>query len=215
MAKGGFSHAPMEETQSLTKIPGVEVQEEQKRCVEFPGPRKVKAVIERHPAMVGQNHPNRYLPCQNGTPKNSQTCWRWKGRVAPPPDWHRQPTPEPTPPLHKTQAAPPSDNEGSERSQINNLPLGYVYSHAPLSSTQWFNCDAYHNDCQHIADYNPDMLTDEGTSTGYYTICCVVMPLIFILQTSAAYWANMQVRTSIDRKERDFECNILYNQLTL
>jgi len=37
-----------------------------------------------------------------------------------------------------------------------------------------------------------------------YTICGVVMHLSSILQTWAAYWVNLQVKTSIDRKEWDF-----------
>jgi len=46
MAKGGFSHAAIEETQHLIKKPHPEVREEKKRGVEFPGHRKVKAAIE-------------------------------------------------------------------------------------------------------------------------------------------------------------------------
>ena len=47
MAKGGISHAAIEETQQLIKKPHAEVREEKKRGVEFPGHNKVKAGIER------------------------------------------------------------------------------------------------------------------------------------------------------------------------
>jgi len=52
MAKQGFSRASLEGMQQLIKKPRAEVQEEKKRGVEFPGHEKVKAAIERHPAMV-------------------------------------------------------------------------------------------------------------------------------------------------------------------
>jgi len=79
-----------------------------------------------------------------------------------------------------------------------------VYSHTPLPSTRFFNLDAYAQDSQPDTDYNPDMLTDEGSTTGLYTHCWVVMQQTFILQTRAAYGANLAVSTSIDRKQRDF-----------
>jgi len=46
-----FAHA-MQETKYLIKKPRAEVQEEKKRSVEFPGHKKVKAAIQRHPAML-------------------------------------------------------------------------------------------------------------------------------------------------------------------
>jgi len=48
------------------------------------------------------------------------------------------------------------------------------------------------------------MPTDEGTSTGEYTICWVVMQLSSSLKTRATDWVNLQVMTSIDPKEQDF-----------
>jgi len=48
------------------------------------------------------------------------------------------------------------------------------------------------------------MLPDGGTSTGQYTICCVVMQLTFILKSRVAYRANLAVMTSIDRMARHF-----------
>jgi hypothetical protein len=73
MAKGGISRAAIEETQQLIKKPRAEVREEKKRGVEFPGHNKVKAAIERHPAMFRENHTDGCLPCQNGTAKNPET----------------------------------------------------------------------------------------------------------------------------------------------
>ena len=99
MAKEGFSRAVIEETKYLIKKPRAEVREEKKRGVVFPGHKKVKAAIERHPAMLRQNQTAGCLPCQNGTAKNPQTRWRRKGTGAPPPNRRRQQTPEPTPEL--------------------------------------------------------------------------------------------------------------------
>jgi hypothetical protein len=48
------------------------------------------------------------------------------------------------------------------------------------------------------------MLTDDRL----YAICCVVMPLTFILKTKAVDWAILQLITSIVRKTRDF-CRLL------
>jgi len=55
MAKGGFSPAAMDEMQYLLKEPRAEVREEKKRGVVFPGHKKVKAAMKRHPAMLHQN----------------------------------------------------------------------------------------------------------------------------------------------------------------
>jgi len=52
MGKGGFSRAAIEETQYLIKKLWAEVREEEKRGVEIPGHKHVKAVIERHQAML-------------------------------------------------------------------------------------------------------------------------------------------------------------------
>jgi len=88
MAKEGFSCASIEETQQLIKKPCAEVREKTKQGVEFLGHEKVKAAIERHPAMIYTHHTDSCLPCENGTAKNPQTCWRRKGTGAPPPERH-------------------------------------------------------------------------------------------------------------------------------
>jgi len=167
MVTGGFSCTTIEEmAQYVIKKPRAKVRQEKKQGVEFPGHQKVKATIGRLLAVLCQNQMNVCLPCQNGTAKNLQICWRCKGAGAPPPERHRPPTPEPTPSLPRTPPAPPGDNEGAQSSQINNLPLGYVYSHARVPSKQCFKLDAYAQDSQPNTHYNPDMLTDEGTSSG-------------------------------------------------
>jgi hypothetical protein len=67
MATEGFSRATIKETKYLIKKPPAEVREEKTRGVEFPGHNKVKAAIQRHPAMLRQNQMSGCLPCQNGT----------------------------------------------------------------------------------------------------------------------------------------------------
>jgi len=93
MAKCGFSGAAVEERQYPIKKPRAEVREDKKRGVEFLGHNKVKAAIARHVAMLRQNQTPGCLPCQNGTAKYPQTCWRRKGTGAPPPNRRRQQNP--------------------------------------------------------------------------------------------------------------------------
>jgi len=73
MAKEGFSHVAIEATKHLIKISHAEVREDKQCGVDFPGHNKVKAAIQRHPAMLRQNQKSCSLPCQNGTGKNLQT----------------------------------------------------------------------------------------------------------------------------------------------
>jgi len=133
MVKGGFLRAAIEETQYLIKKPRAEVQEEKKWGVEFPGHNKVKAAIERHPAMLRQNQTPGSLACPNGTANNPQTRWRRKGTGAPPANRHRKQTPEPTPELMPSlQGTPPTSTGNTSRAQrleIVNLPARYAYSH--------------------------------------------------------------------------------------
>jgi hypothetical protein len=67
MPKGGFSHTAIEETEQLIKQALTEFREEMQRGVEFPGHNKVKAAMERHPAMVRENPTASCLRCHNGT----------------------------------------------------------------------------------------------------------------------------------------------------
>jgi hypothetical protein len=127
MAKGGISRAAIEETQQLIKKPRAEVQEENKRGVEFPGHNKVKAAIERHPAKVRENQTDRCLPCQNGTAKNPETRWRRKDNGAPPP--RRAPPRPESPPV-------PADDE--KRFETAGMPPAYVNMHTALPNARFF-----------------------------------------------------------------------------
>jgi len=139
----------------------------------------VKAAIQRHPAMLRHNQTSGCLPCQNGTAKNPQTCWKHKGTGAPSPARCRVRTPEPTPPPPSTPPAPTGNTSGARPSEIVNLPAGYTYSH---TAHPWAEFSEDDQDTKHDTDFDPDMLTDDG----YYTTCCVVMRLTFILKTKAA-----------------------------
>jgi len=157
MAKEGFSRAAIEETKYLIQKPRAEVREDKERGVEFPRHKKVKAAIQRHPAMLRQNQSSGCLPSQIGTAKNLQTRWRHKGTGAPPPDRHRERTPELTPPLPGTPPAPTGKTSGVQSSQIVNLPARYMFSSSALPCTQFFDDE----DTEHDTDFYPDMLTDE------------------------------------------------------
>jgi hypothetical protein len=159
MAKEGFSRAAIEETKYLIKKPRAEVREEKKRGVEFPGHKKVKAAIQRHPAMLRHNQTPGCLPCQNGTAKNPQTRWRRKGTGAPPPARRRVRTPEPTPPPPGTPPAPTGNTSRAQPSEIVNLPAGYTYLHTALPCAEFFEDN---EDTEHDTDFDPDMLTDDG-----------------------------------------------------
>jgi len=55
MDKEEFSYAAIEETKYLIKKPHAEVREEKKWGVEFPCHRKVRAAMQRLPAILHQN----------------------------------------------------------------------------------------------------------------------------------------------------------------
>jgi len=122
--------------------------------------------MERHPATLRENQTDGCLPCQNGTAQNPQTRLRRKGTGAPPPERLRHPPPEPRPHPPGMPPVPPGDNGAAHLSEIEGVPSGYVYIHPPLPSAQFFNHDAYDKDCKRDKDFNPDLLTANGTSTG-------------------------------------------------
>jgi len=162
IAKGGFSHTAIEETEYLIKVR----EEKKKYSVEVPGHKKVKATIERDPAMLCQNHLPRCLHWQNCTARNPQTRWRCKDTGVPPPNRRRQQTPEPTSPLPGTATAINGNTSGSQFLVIVNLPPGYAYSHTSLPCAERFTLDLSAQNSEHYTDFDPDMLPDEGTSTG-------------------------------------------------
>ena len=79
MAKNGISRAGIEEMKNLIKKPWAEIREEKRRGVELPGHKSVKAVIEKHPSMIYDNHLPGCLLCQNQVAWNPYTRWRCKG----------------------------------------------------------------------------------------------------------------------------------------
>jgi len=159
MAKEGFSCAAIEETKYLIKKPRAEVREEKKRGVEFPGHKKMKAGIQRHPAMHRQNQTSGFLPCQNGTAKNPQRRWTPKGTAAPPPARRSERIQEPTPPPPGRPPTPSGNTSGAQPAEIINLPAQYTDSHTPRPCAEYFEDD---EDTEHDTDFDPDMLTDEG-----------------------------------------------------
>jgi len=62
--------------------------------------------------------------------------------------------------------APTGNSSGAQQAQIVNLPAGYAYSHTSLPCAEFLTLDASAQDSHHDTDFDPDMLTDEGTSTG-------------------------------------------------
>jgi len=165
MAEGGFSRAAILETQQLINTPCTKVREEQTWGVEFPGHKKVNAVLERHPAIVYKNHTAGCLPCQNGTAKNPQTHWRCKGMAAPPPDLAAPPPESPPPP--GTPPAPPGDTDGNESYELEGMPSKCVYLHSPLPNTQILNHNAYAKDSKCDKDFIPDLLSTLSAAWKY------------------------------------------------
>jgi len=136
--------------------PWVEVREENQCGVEFPGHKKVKAVIERHLAMVYKNHTAGYLPCQNGTRKNPQTSRRCKGTGTPLPG-SVAPLPRRSPPPGGPPA-PAGDTDGNESYAIDGIVSSRVYTQSTVPNTQYFNCDTYAKDSKHDQEVIPDFL---------------------------------------------------------
>jgi hypothetical protein len=179
LPKDGLLRGGVEETKYLIKKPRAEVREEMKRAVEFPGYKKVKAAIQRQPAMLRHNQTSGYLPYQNGITKNPQTCLRRKQTGVPTPTRRRVRTPELTQTPSGAPPTPTSNTSGAQLSGIVNLPAGYTYSYTALPGAEFFKDD---EDTKLDTNFDTDMLTEDGL----YTICCVVMWLTFTLKSKAA-----------------------------
>jgi hypothetical protein len=82
MTQRGCLEAEIEQPQYGIKMFRAQFWQVKKWRAEFPEYMKVMAVMERHPAMLHQNHMNRELPCLNGIAKNPQTHWRCRGTGA-------------------------------------------------------------------------------------------------------------------------------------
>jgi hypothetical protein len=66
-----------------------------------------------------------------------------------------------------TSPAPdPARYTGDQRLEIINLPAGYGYLHTSLPFAESLTLDASAQESEHDTDFDPDMLPDEGTSTG-------------------------------------------------
>ena len=66
----------------------------------------------------------------------------------------------------ETPLVQPGKNEPAHLSEIEGVPPGYVYIHSPVPLAQLFNHDAYAKDRKRDMDFDPDLLTDEETSSG-------------------------------------------------
>jgi len=166
MAKWGVSRAAIEETQVLVKKPSAEVREEKMRGVEFQWHTNVKAAMERHQAILGETQTDGCLPSHNGTAQNPHTRWRHRDKGAPQQEWLRPQTPEPRPYPPEPPPMPHIANAAAPVSGIKGVPPGYVYILTGVPSAQFFNHDAYAKNRKCDKDPTPDLVTDEGTSTG-------------------------------------------------
>jgi len=126
----------------------------------------VKAAAERHPAKLRQNQKPGCLACHNSTTNNLQIHWRNKGTGAPPPNRHRKQTPEHTPSLLGTPPTSTGNTSGAQLFEIFNLTARYAYSHTSHPCAESFALNISAQDSENDTDYDPDMLPDDGTSTG-------------------------------------------------
>jgi len=177
MAKGGFLCTTIEKTQYLVNKFRTKVRKVRMLVDLFPGYWQVRAAIERHSALVCEHKTNGCLHCQYGIAKNPQTYWRCQGWHSPLPDWHRWLAPELMPLLPGTPPAPPCDNEGTQTFQMDGVPLGYVHIYTLVSKFELFNRDVYGKNSKGSEEFIPELLTDEETTSEYYTICRIVIQL--------------------------------------
>ena len=166
MAQGGFSHTAIEETQHLVEKPRAEVPDQKKQEVEIPGDQKVKATMERHPAMVYKNHQAGCLTCQDCTAKSPESRWRRKGTDARLPEPVAPLSGRPSPP--GTPPAPPGDAERIESYEIDSMPFSCLYMHSPLPNTQFFNHNAFAKNSKHDNYCIPDLLSTPFAAWRYH-----------------------------------------------
>jgi len=95
------------------------------------------------------------------------------------------------------------------------VPPGYLYLYSPLLNTQYFDLQAYAKDCKHNQDFIPDLLTDDGTSTGYNTICCMVMGWHPYCRPGRPIQRTFESRWALIKRNIIFECIIICNWQTL
>ena len=211
MAKHRFLRATIEESQQRITQLQAAAREQNKRCVEFLGQNKVKAVMERDLVTVCWNYTDGRLLCQHGIARNPQTGWRPKGTGLPPPVRSRRGTPHQPPFQPGMPPGQTGPNQGPRTLQTGTLPAANVDSSVPPPRFQIINLHGLTEDRINIEHFDSELLNDERTSCNQYTMCCVWVLLRLILNIAAAVWTYMSVETSIDRKKQDYKCNIIYN----
>jgi len=163
--KGGFLRSAIDERQQLINKPPAEVREVRQLGIESPGNRMVKTEMERHLAMLRQNHIAAFL-WQNRTTENPQTGWRCKGGGAPPSARHSQLTQNQCHICPKCLLQPPVSMRDLKFPKLTICHPDMCIHSTPLHNTHLSNLDAYIHYSQHDTDFTPDMLTDDGISTG-------------------------------------------------
>jgi len=158
--------AAIEEIEQLIKKPQTKVQDEKTRGVQNPGYHNVQAAIDRCPAMLHEYQADGCHHRHHAIAVNQQTRWRHKEMGAPLLYQHRQQTADRKPFPPGIPLVPLRDNEITESFRIDNLPPEYESSLTPPPSAHFFNIDTYAQNSQYDKDFNPDLLTEEGTSTG-------------------------------------------------
>jgi len=84
------------------------------------------------------------------------------------------------PRLPGTRFSSSGDSRSAHASNIKGVPPDYLSIHTGQPCTQLFNHDEYTESCKRAIDFIPDLLTADETSTGWYTVCCVVTKLTSI-----------------------------------
>jgi hypothetical protein len=114
--------------------------------------------IEIQQGMVCANLTDGSLPSENCTANSQQTLWRGNGTVTPLPD----PMPSPT----RKLPALPGEHIGGYCAQIDSLLPGYLYISTRFPNAIFSKPNAYAQDPKHYIDFIPNLLMDEGISTG-------------------------------------------------
>ena len=83
--------------------------------------------------------------------------------------------------------------------EIFNVTAGNAHSHTSLPCAESCTVNTSAQDSKHDSAVDPHIRCEEGLCTGWYTICCVVLPLTVLLKSRAVYWVNLAVITSIDQ----------------
>jgi hypothetical protein len=69
-------------------------------------------------------------------------------------------------PLPRTPPVPTGNTSRAQRLEIVNLLAGYSYPQTYLPYAESFTLEISAQDSKHMIDFDLDLLTDEGTSTG-------------------------------------------------